>query len=268
MRFRVTGLAVALSLGALGVAFGAKPGGCGDVPISVTFVAPAAASATISNDNPGLAYQNGVDGVAAVIHYNRDCSGTRDATLNLGSSTRTALLQFPDAIPGSILAGGPPSFAGGGAFSTHFFINVRNVVGYQTPGITPGVAATYYTKVTSSNIAGPDGNAYILTIFPDNATCPAVCASTTDGTTPLHNSPVQTAWSKVTYTPRDASQPWSLSNADTWVVDGEGSSNEPPATANILERATLYLDGRRAMTHYGQYSMPFEIVITALAPLP
>ncbi len=266
--FKITVLAMALALGGLQTASGAKPGRCSDLPISVTFMATTAAPAALSNDLPTTAYQDGVGRVAAVIHYNMDCNGTRDATLNLGSSTRSLVMQFPNPIPGSIIVAGPPSFAGGSAFATQNFINIRNIVGYNTPGITPGVAATYYTKVTSSNIVGPDRNSYVLTLFPDNSTCPGICASTGDGTGPFHNSPVQAAWSKVTYTPRDTSQPWSLSNADSWLVDGEVTSNEPPATSNIYERATLFLEGKNgSTTHYGQYSMPFKILVTALAPL-
>lgn len=266
--FKTAGLVLMLALGGSAAAFGAKPPRCSDVPISVTFVGTTAAPAAISNDVSNIAYQNGVDGVAAVIHYNMDCGGTRDATLNLGNSKRSLMMQFPNPIPGSIVVAGPPSFAGGSGFATQNFINIRNIVGYNTQGLTPGVAATYYTKITSSNIVGPDGNSYDLVLFPDNSTCPAICASTNDGTGLYHNSPVQAAWSKVTYTPRDTSQPWSLSNADSWVVDGEMTSNEPPATSNTYERATLFFVSRRgATTHYGQYSMPFKILITALAPL-
>ena len=57
----------------------AKPTGCIDVPLSMTFVATAAPAA-IWNDSANSAYQNGVDGVSSVIHYNKDCNGTRDAT--------------------------------------------------------------------------------------------------------------------------------------------------------------------------------------------
>ena len=266
--FKTAGLALVLAFGGAAMASGARPTAqCSDVPISVTFMATTAAPAALSNDLPTSAYTNGVDGVGAVIHYNMDCSGTRDATLNLGSSKRALVIQFPSPIPGSIIVAGPPSFAGGSAFAVQNFINIRNIVGYNSPGITPGVAATYYTKITSSNIVGPDHNSYDLVLFPDNSTCPAICVATNDGTTLNHNSPVQAAWSKVTYTPRDTSQPWSLTNADTWVVDGEMTSNEPPETSNVYERATLFLVGRKGTTHYGQYSMPFKILVTALAPL-
>ena len=266
-RLRAAGLALVLALGGAAMASGARPSRCTDVPISVTFMATTATPAAISNDLPTTAYSDGVDGVSAVIHYNMSCDGTRDATLNLNTSKRAMVLQFPNPIAGSIIAGGPPSFAGGSGFAVQNFLNIRNIVGYNTPGITPGVAATYYTKITSSNIVGPDRNSYDLVIFPDNSTCPAICSSTNDGTTPLHNSPVQAAWAKVTYTPRDTSQPWSLTNADNWTVDGEVTTNEPPETSNIYERATLFLVGRKGNTHYGQYSMPFKILVTALAPL-
>jgi hypothetical protein len=79
------------------------------------------------------------------------------------------------------------------------------------------------------------------------------------------NQPVETAWAKVSYTPRDPSQPWSTSNADHWIVDGELTT----ISDSVYERATLFQLGKPGtQTHYGQYSMPFKILITALAPLP
>ena len=259
-------LALVLVLGAAQTASAAKPPRCTDVPISVTFMATTSAPAAIWNDVANTAYQNGVGGVAAVIHYNSGCDGTRDATLDLGGSTRTLSMQFPNAISGSTsVQAGPASFAGGSAFATHAFFNVHNIVGYQTPGITPGVAATFYTKVTAP-FTGPNGKSYKLVLYPDNYSCPFVpCASDPDGTNPDINLPVEGAWALVTYTPRDTWQPWSLSNADRWVVDGEVTSSTDP----IYERGTLVLIGKNgSATHEGQYSMPFKILVTALAPLP
>jgi hypothetical protein len=259
---KVAALALTIALGAAPAAFGARPARCSDIPIAMTFVGTTAAPAALTNDLPDTAYQDGVSGVSAVIHYNMACDGTRDATLNL-SNARTLIMRFPNAVPGSTtIQAGPASFAGGSAFASQAFFNVHNILGFGL--LTPGVAATFYTKI-SSTFPGPDRKTYRLALYPDNFTCPDICSPVPDGTNTTLNQPTETAWAKVTYTPRNSSQPWSLSNSDSWVVDGELTI--APDTVN--ERATLFLEGKNSsFTHYGQYSMPFKILVTALAPLP
>jgi hypothetical protein len=244
----------------------AKVSGCSDVPLSMTFVATTAAAAAIWNDVPTAAYQNGVDGVSSVIHYNKDCNGTRDATLTLYRSRRTLWMQYPNPLPESTIVSGPPAFAGGAAFTTQAHINVYNILG-RGSALSPGIAATFYTKV-GSGFSGPDGKNYRLRFMPDDFTCPqgAICVPTQDHTdAPDSNQPVETAWAAVTYTPRNPAQPWSLGNADSWVVDGELTSPSDP----VYQRATLLHEGAHfTFTHQGQFSMPFKILITALAALP
>jgi hypothetical protein len=134
--------------------------------------------------------------------------------------------------------------------------------------LQPGVAATFYTTVGSS-FTGPDGQSYQLRFHPDTFACPsgAICAPDLEGSTNAAdmNQPLETAWALVTYSPRDRTKPWSSSNTDQWIVDGE------TLTDGVYERATLFFNGRNCcttQTHYGQYSMPFKILIVALAPLP
>jgi hypothetical protein len=243
----------------------AKPGSCTDVPLSMTFVATTAVPAAFWNDLANSAYQNGVDGVSSVIHYNSDCNGTRDATLTLNRSRRTLWMQYPPAVPGSIIVSGPVPFAGGAAFATQAHIVVHNILGRTV--LAPGIAATFYTKV-GSMFPGPDGKNYRLHFLPDDFACPqgAICVPNLEGNNgpPDTNQPVEAAWTAVTYTPRDRTQPWSLANADRWVVDGEMTSASDP----VFQRATLLLEGAHfTYTHEGQYSMPFKILITALAAL-
>jgi hypothetical protein len=261
--FKIAVLALVLTLGGLGTASAGKPPHCSDVPISVTFLATTAAPAAIWNDLPDTVYQNGVDGVEALIHYNSGCDGTRDATLGLGSSTRTLVMKFPAVIPDSNPQNTPPSFVAGAAFATKALFNVHNILGYPT--FAPGVAATFYTKVTSTfPIAIPGSRkstSYRLAIFPDTASCPAIfpelCSPVSDAAVDLNwNSPEQAAWVKVTYTP--GSGP----TYGTWLVEGEQL-----ATDGIYERATLVTATYPSASTYGQYSMPFKILITALAPL-
>ena len=266
---RVAVLAPVLAFGGLATASGAKPHGCTNVPISWTFVATTTADAAIWNDIPTTAYQDGVTGVTAVIFFNNDCNGTRDAVLDLGgrSSTRTLSMKFPAPIAGSILAGQglAPSFAGDAeGFQTKAGFNIHNILARNTPGIEPGQPATFYTKFTDP-FPGPDGKSYKLVRFPFNCPVSAICAYNgydPYSTDPFLNMPEEAAWVKVTYTPRNASgQPCTATNTtncDSWIVDGE-----------LDQRSTLFLKGKNgSQTHSGQYSMPFKIMITALAPLP
>lgn len=259
--FRLIMFTTVLAIGSLNV-YAAKPPTCADIPLSMTFVAPVSAPAAIYNDDPTKAYQDGIDGVGAIIHITSNkCNGTRDATLTLHRSKRYLSWKFPLPIPGSIIQSGPPSFAGGNAFSNQAHLNIHNLLGHTV--LTPGVAATFYTKVGSSAIDAPDGGSYTLRLLPRDITCPsgATCVPNLECTgcdsDTIINAPVDAAWAKVTYTPRDKTQPWSLANTDSWIVEGEYVA--PGDT--VIERATLLNSG----IHYGQYSMPFKILIKALA---
>jgi hypothetical protein len=258
--FRVAVLAPMLVLVGVATAFGGKPKRCDDVPVSVTFTAPGAGTAAIENDNPAVAYVDGVDGVGAVIHFNLSCDGTRDMTLDLGGSARTLRVQVPDPIPGSTSNPVPA-----GTLTTQAFFNVRNIL---AKGITP-TPSVFYTKVTSPFPgAGRNDPSYRLTMFPDNVTCPGggspdPCAPLGDGPNEDRNSPGQTAWTKVTYTPASGGNP------DTWIIDGDLTTNEDGEPPLPIQRGTIYsVDKHGNLTHRGQYSLPFRMVITALAPLP
>jgi hypothetical protein len=259
--FRIAVLVPMLALGGLATAFAAKPPRCSDVPITLTFVPTGvvAAPAAIWNDDPMKVYQDGVDGVGAVIHT---CSGTGDVTLGLKRSMRSLMIQFPSAIPGSIIDGGPVSFDPN-PFATQAFVNIRNIVGYGLPSGT----TTYYTRVVFS-FDGPDGATYKLAFFPHDEHCPVpgLCAAALNEQVDPDavNQPVETAWAKVTYTPASGSSP------DTWVVDGTLTDNEPGPVV-YYERGTIFKITNKSGSfgpHYGQYSMPFKILVTALAPLP
>jgi hypothetical protein len=228
----------------------AAPPRCEDIPVSLTFENPVTASASMWNDIPGTPYTNGV------IHYNRACDGSRDATVGTDPG-RFQWLQFPFAITGSLIESGPPSFAGGSAFMTQVFINVRNITARNTGLVIPGpMSASFYTKV-SFRFTGPDGNNYALGMMPDDMSCPIgmVCAPnfTPGPFLPTLNVPIPTAWAKVTYTP----------TPDTWLVEGEFVDND-----SVTQRSTLFLEprGNSQWIHNGQYSMPFRMVIKSLAP--
>jgi len=241
---------------------GAAKNSCVDIPISFTFLATTVAPAAISNDVSGTPYQGLVN---TVIHK---CSGTNDATMVLARSSRSVSIQFPAPIPGSIIVAGPPSFAGGTAFQSQPFINVRNVL--NSGAITATSPATdFYTRMVFNDLNAPDGHSYGLRYHPDDGTCPGdlLCAPDLDAPTIADmNLPVETSWLRVHFMPApNPSQPWSPTNAAKWLVDGE----QLDTASGLYQRGTLHIKTKSGGdgAHQGQYAMPFQILITALGPI-
>jgi len=245
----------------------ARPGSCANVPVTVFFVT--SLTSAINNDI-GQVYDNGVDGVAAQIWY----CGSGDATMGLPDSgkkiKRKVSLKFPAVIPGSDTIDQPaPAFAGGAAFLTPIWMNIRNITGFGfIPQNQQNQQTVYYTRMILQFDA-PDNANYRLVFDPDQAsTCPAgpdeYCNLNFGGPDPLYrNQPDQTAWVKVTHFPApNPGSPWALNNADKWKVEGNLTSFTNP-TDPTIEWSTLLRSG----IHVGQYSMPFEILITAKAKL-
>lgn len=237
-----------LILAVAGNAYASKPPSCTNTPVSM-FIEDTLTAAILS-DGGGL-YQNGLNGVTGVINFNSSCGGSRDVTVGFDTnSNRRVWFNFPTAIPGTDIEGVTQSFIPN-PFSDRAFINIRNITCRDCN--TPGIPSTFYTKVSVAFFA-PGGQKYLLAFLPDNCPVGYLCAPnyTPGPVLPTKNEPVETAWAKVTYTP----------NPDTWVVEGE-------LTGGVV-RNTLFLTsvrGNRPPVHYGQYSMPFKITITALAPL-
>ena len=235
---------------------------CADIPISFTFLATTVAPAAISNDISGTPYQGLVN---TVIHK---CSGTNDATMVLARSSRSVSIQFPAPIPGSIIVAGPPSFAGGTAFQSQPFINVRNVLNSGAITAT-SPAMDFYTRMVFNDLNAPDGHSYGLRYHPDDGTCPGdlLCAPDLDAPTIADmNLPVETSWLRVHFMPApNPSQPWSPSNAAKWLVDGE----QLDTASSLYQRGTLHIKRKSGGdgAHQGQYAMPFQILITALGPI-
>ena len=232
--------------------------GCADIPISFTF--NAIASAAILND-----IQAPYQGLGnEVIHK---CSGTNDATMVLGSS-RSVSIQFPEPIPGSIIVAGPPSFAGGAAFQSQPFFNVRNVLNSGRI-IATSPATDFYTRMVVNYLNAPDGHSYGLRYHPDDGACPGdlPCAPDLDAPTIADmNLPVETSWLRVHFMPApNPSQPWSPTNAAKWLVDGE----QLDTASGLYQRGTLHIKTKSGADgeHQGQYAMPFQILITALGPI-
>lgn len=240
----------------------AAKNGCADIPISFTFLATTVGTAAISNDISGTPYQ-GLGN--EVIHK---CSGTNDATMVLAHSSRSVSIQFPAPIPGSIIVAGPPSFAGGTAFQSQPFFNVRNVLNSGAI-IATSPATDFYTRMVVNYLNAPDGHSYGLRYHPDDGTCPGdvPCAPDLDAPTIADmNLPVETSWLRVHFMPApNPSQPWSPSNAAKWLVDGE----QLDTASGFYQRGTLHIKTKSGGdgAHQGQYAMPFQILITALGPI-
>ena len=235
---------------------------CADIPISFTFLATTVAPAAISNDISGTSYQ-GLGNT--VIHK---CSGTNDATMVLAHSSRSVSIQFPAPIPGSIIVAGPPSFAGGTAFQSQPFFNVRNVLNSGAI-IATSPATDFYTRMVVNDLNAPDGHNYGLRYHPNDGACPLdlPCAPDLDAPTIADmNLPVETSWLRVHFMPApNPSQPWSPSNAAKWLVDGE----QLDTPSGLYQRGTLHIKTKSGGdgAHQGQYAMPFQILITALGPI-
>ena len=236
-------------------AFAGKPGGCPDVPIVWTFESTTTSNvpSAINGDGKG-GYRQGADGVFnSVIHFNSDCNGSRDATLGLSRSKRNVSVQF-SGIPETDAIGGPFPGFNGTTITAQPFFNIVNVTGYGYP-----VGSTFYTKM-GFGFKTSDRTAYDVTFLPfDGSPCPftdGICVDsiTPDIGSPDQNSPIPAAWVRVTHLPASGTTP------DQWIVEGEITE----ADTQVIQRATL-LSGS---VHRGQFSMPFRIRLTALAPLP
>lgn len=267
MKKHVFGVCV-LVLALVGLADAAgKPPSCENVPIAVSFVT--SPTSAINNDISQV-YEPGVDGVTNTQIWT---CGSGDATMNLPNgkkAKRKVSFKFPAPVEDSIIDQPAPGFAGGPAVLTPVFMNIRNIMGFGfIPADMRDDQTVYYTRMIFQ-LYDPALQGYRLVFDPDLATeCPAgpgqYCNTNFGGPDPLYrNQPVQTAWVKVThYPPLNPSGDWSPTNADIWRVEGNLTSLTNPEDTTV-ERGTLLLDG----IHVGQYSMPFEILITAKTKIP
>lgn len=214
-----------------------------DVPISWEFVDLSAGDpGAIRNDIPGKPYKDGELGVYnSNIHFcGGPPGGSRDATMYIRQSKRTVWFEFPNSLSNQ-----SPPF-GTSPFASAVGIRIPNITAYGVPG-NP---TTFYSRI-DFGFTGPDGNLYNLWFWPDDSECPGdfPCVQDRLGEVPPDglNIPVTTAWVKITYTA-----------PDRWDVEGTLTSDD------VFQPGSLYTKG----TNKGQYSMPFKIMIKALASLP
>jgi hypothetical protein len=238
-------------------AYAAKPGGggggdrCTDIPISWTFENSTTTGipSAITGDGKRPDYREGVDGVFnSKIHriYGQSCDGTRDATLGLSKSKRTVSVSFSGIDGTDTVQGQFPDF-NGTTLAIQPFFNIANIMGYGH-----SVGSTYYTKMGFGfNAPGDRKTSYQVWFFPFDWQCPeGFDCITRDQPTANLNDPVAAAWVRINYIPASGTTP------DQWIAEGEFSDPE-------IQRGTLLANS----IHRGQFSMPFRIRITALAPL-
>jgi len=172
------------------------------------------------------------------------CAGTNDAVLNVSTSKRKFILAFTPPIAGSDVEGLPAWVPG--QIAVNGWINVRNLIyrkGDNTP-FTTHVGSTFNSETyrlgfMQDPVDAPDSHTDPARLVEDNFPHPSSAAT------------VYPAYPPVCTT---GSRP-------TWLVKGLN-----PNSDGVMQVGTLYkvpLHG--AHQHQGQYSMPFEMRIEALA---
>jgi hypothetical protein len=221
-------------------------GKCSNIPLRVTLyndtsleVAPGQyLPSAIRSD--GGEYTNGGTTSAEI----KVCAGTNDAVLNLSTSKRKFFLAFPAPIGGSDIDGVPSWVPGQVAVGG--WINVRNLIyhkGDNTP-FTTHVGSTF------------DNETYRLGFMQDQVDAED-----------LHTDPDRLIEDNFPYTSSAATvypayPPACTSGSrPTWLVKGLN-----PNSDSVMQVGTLYkIPLHGAHQHQGQYSMPFEMRIEALA---
>lgn len=240
-------LAAAFVLAVAGNAAAQKGGKCTDVSLSVQILAfdgdgNGSNDSVLAGDAKGNTYTNGADGVYnTVIHT---CSGSNDATMGLITSRRSIQFSFPEPNAGSVSPGPEPAWVGS-AFLAKPFMNVRNILWGRLNGYN-----TFTTRMGFSQFKGPgDKASYALQFAPD----------ATDSGAPGNadaNQPEMTSPATVQDIPGDCRSGGTI--PDKWIV-----------TVGLPAVGALMRDQNNgASAQSGQYTMPFQVLITARGCLP
>lgn len=232
-------LSVVLVLMAAGTA-AAQKAKCTDPSTQVTIV-PITGSAV--SDDGKASYVDGVDGVYNTAIHLCGVGASYDATVGLITSRRSMGFTFPPSIDGSPNA---PAWANGTKFMTKPFLNVRNIL-WGRRNSQP----TFTTRMSIGYIKGPgDSSDYFLKFL-------APYASAFDGNVPT--SDVNTPDDTVTVTVTDNLGTCANGVPASWTV-----TIDSPFVGTLYKGAS----GRTPDLHAGQYSMPFQLIITAKTCLP
>jgi hypothetical protein len=236
-----------------------KGGGkCQNVPIRVTLLPLGGGMTSVLRGDVSDTYQDGVGGVSAQIHL---CSGTRDATIATSGSTRRIFISFPQPVEGSV-NDQPPVFAGQ-EILVPFFFNIRNILCYSGPCENED---TFTTRM-NWQFTGPDGKPYRLRFYPADADSPDLHSPNTLINEPDINEPNGTSPVLVHHRPGNCAN--SGGNPvvfDQWDVTALNPNTDPNSGLGVVQLGTLHRDASRRdpRLHMGQYSMPYQLQISAL----
>ena len=188
----------------------------------------------------GGEYANG--SASATIHV---CDGTNNMVLNLSSTKRTFVFQFPDAAPGSVIQSKPTWVPG--TYSVSGWIDVRNLLFSAQP----------FTTHMGTTFTGPDRSSYRIGFMPVVVDAPDLHQVNGDENIPHSSSPAKVFPQAFDCTSGGTTKP-------SWLVIG----NNPSADTGLVQVGTLYKlanSPRGSDTHEGQYVLPFEFRIDALS---
>lgn len=238
-------IALGMCVGLASSAWAAEPP-CTDVPVRVTIlnnavdpVTGAVTPTALLSDGLGE-YVHGTSKVSATIHV---CDGTRDVVLNVSSTKRAFVYQFPSPIAGSVIES-QPAWAPGTA-TVSGWINVRNLL-FSRQAFTTQMGTTF---------TAPDRASYRLGFMPDSVDAPNLHPVDGNQNTPYDSSPA-------TVYPQSFDCTTGGNTKPSWLVLGNNSDD-----LSRMQVGTLYklaTSPRGANAHKGQYMLPFELRIDAL----
>lgn len=202
----------------------------------------------------GSAYVNGQSGVSAVI---QQCSGSNDATLNLGSN------RYISFTFGKMLASNTntPSWASGGStISGPGFLNVRSMASVPS-GYTREQEYAFTTWLGSTVPTAPQNGTWNLTMRAPGTTFPQPIQDNTSINLPYFDSPVI-----VHHCPSDSPAISGLCVGivhETWFVWSDPTQNgNSTQTGNPITQVATLLNKNGANS--GEFSFPFYFEISVI----
>ena len=242
---RVLVHAAASVLVTAGIAEAQKPPKCSDVPIQVSIVPTSAG--VLADDGSGP-YEAGSAGVYNTVIHVCGSNPSYDATMGLITSRRSLRFRFPAPNSDSVEPGPAPGWVASD-FLAKPFMNVRKILWGRLHGVT--TPNTFTTRMGFISINGPGDKADYMLQF-----APTYTDSGSPGN-PDANHPSETTAATVEDIPGTCrSAPGGT--LDKWVV-----TVDAPATGTLLRSPN---SGSNVQS--GQYTMPFQLLITAKVCLP
>jgi hypothetical protein len=206
------------------------------VAISLTYSFGGSSSTAAILPDSSAPYANGVSGVSAII--NTSC--TADLILDLGKSTRQIGWSLQNAVATN---SSTPTWTGTPFLSPGDRMVVRNLLYQYNP-------SAYYQFTTSAafDFTAPDGSGARVTFANPNALV----------YTPEPNQPYNTALVVVTHLPADQT----TGAVETWVIAPGNANTNLNGIPAATEVGTLLVSFRHGLTDAGEFSLPFQFIVT------